>query len=217
MPPIAILTDSGAQFIHATFPGKDLVKVIPLIPTNLTGQDGYRLVAPSDQEIQLILKNASQSSTCVFAILTSGYLSALPNQILRLIKESSAVPKIVIIDSLSTGVGTGYLVEKTAELASIGKSSPEIEQNIRRCCTSVYTTIILPDLSTLVPIGLVDAAQSNAASILGIQSIFSMEEGLPTPLVKVRNRHTAFEYLVEFLDEFEKFNLAAFVHNADLA
>ncbi len=129
-------------------------------------------------------------------------------------KVSSAAPRLVVIDSLSIGLGTGFVVEKAAAMAAAGKSCTEIEQTIRECCTTLYTAVILPDLTSLVPIGLVDAAQANAASILGIQSIFSMEEGLPTPLVKVRSRRAAYEYLVEFIDEFEKFNLIAGIQDS---
>jgi fatty acid-binding protein DegV len=206
-----ILTDSASQFIHANFPGKDLVQIIPLNPTSAANQEGYRLVGPSDQEVQIILKTASQSADTVFVILTSGCLSALPDQIIRLMQDASAAPRIVLQDTLSIGIGTGYLVEKAAEMAQAEKQSSEIERTLRHYCTAIYTSVIMPDLSTLVPLGLVDPAQANAISILGIQSVFSMEEGLPTPLVKVRNRQSAYEYLVEFLDEFEKFHLVALV------
>jgi fatty acid-binding protein DegV len=209
MPPITILTDSAAQFIHPTYPGMELVKTIRLNPVATSSTESYRLAATSDQDVQIILQESSQNSGYVFAILSSGYLSALPNQILRLMKASSAAPRLVIIDSLSIGLGTGFLVEKAAGMAVNGIPHADIEQILRECCTTLYTAVILPDLSSLVPIGLVDAAQAKAASILGIQSIFSMEEGLPTPLVKVRTRRAAYEYLVEFIDEFEKFHLIA--------
>lgn len=217
MPSFCILTDSAAQFVNSSFPGKELVQVIPLIPSNSIEKEGYQLVGPPDKDVQIILKTASQNADYVFAILTSGNLSALPSQIIRLMKEASAGPRIMLLDSQSAGVGTGFLVEKTAEMAVAGKISAEIERTIRLFCTAIYTTIILPDLTTLIPIGLVDQAQTNAASILGIQSVFTLEEGLPTPLVKVRNRHSAYEYLGEFLDEFEKFHMVALIlePNAD--
>ena len=214
MPPICILTDTAAQFIHSTFLGKDLVQIIPLESIESNNAEGYRLSAPADKELQVILKAASQKSETVFAIISSGYLSTLPNQIFRLIKESPTAPRIVIIDSLSIGIGTGYLVEKTAEMAANGEGSSEIERKIRKLCSAIYTAVIMPELSLLVPLGLVDRAQANAAAILGIQSVFSMEEGLPTPMVKVRNRHNAYEYLLEFMDEFDKFHLVALVQES---
>lgn len=214
MRPITILTDSAVQFTHPTFPGFDLVNIIPLFPVEKENQESFRLSASSDQDIQIILKEASQNSGHVFAILSSGYLSALPNQILRLLRVSSAAPHIIIIDSQTIGIGTGYLVEKAAALAASGESSVEIETTIREACGTLYTTVIMPDIRPLVPIGLVDAAQANAVSILSIQSIFSLEEGLPTPLVKVRNRKAAYEYLVEFIDEFEKLHLIAGIQEA---
>jgi fatty acid-binding protein DegV len=213
MPSITILTDSAAQFVHPDFPGNDLVQVIPLFPIDISNPDGFLLSATTDQDVQIFLKEASQASDFIITILSSGCLSALPNQIYRLIKEASAAPRLVVIDSLTIGVGTGYLVEKAAGMASDGVSSSNIEQEIREKCTTIYTTVVLPELTSLVPIGLVDTAQSNAAAILGLQSIFSLEEGLPTPLCKVRTRHAAYEYLVEFIDEFEKFDLLAAVQD----
>lgn len=213
MPSIIILTDSAAQFIHANFPGDDLVQVIPLFPTDAAHSDGFRLAATSDQDVQVFLKEASKASDCVIAILSSGYLSALPGQIYRLIKEASAAPRLMVIDTLTIGIGTGYLAEKAAGMAVEGVSSSSIEQDIREKCATVYTSVVLPELSSLVPIGLVDAAQANAAAVLGLQSIFSLEEGLPTPLCKVRSRRAAYEYLVEFIDEFEKFHLLAAVQD----
>ncbi len=219
MRPFTILTDSAVQFVHTNFPGDDLVEVIPLTPVESDSRENYRLSAISDQDVQIILKETNQNSGHVFAILSSGCLSALPNQILRLVKASSAAPHIIIIDSLSIGIGTGYLVEKAAGMAAAGKSSAEIETTIREACGTLYTAIVMPDITPLVPIGLVDAAQANAVSILSIQSIFSLEEGLPTPLVKVRNRRAAYEYLIEFIDEFEKFHLIAGIqkNNADVS
>ena len=217
MPPITILTDSAAEFIHKSFPGDALVKVIPLSVADASSQADYRLVSASDLEIQILLQQECQNAGHVIAILTSGALSGLPNQILRLIKASSVSPLLVMIDTNSIGLGTGFLVEKAAQLAADGVVWSQIEQTIREDCSSLYTTAVLPDIHSLVPIGLVDEAQANAASILGILSIFSMEEGIPTPLGKVRSRRAAYEYMVEFIDEFEKFHLIAIVHegNAD--
>lgn len=217
MPPITILTDSAAEFVHKTYTGDDLVKVIPLSVCENPGEDEYRLQPASDHEIQVLLQKECQNAGHVIAILSSGSLSGLPNQILRLIKASSVSPTLVMIDTASIGLGTGFLVEKAARLAMDGMNWSLIEQTIREDCSMLYTTAILPDIHPLVPVGLVDQAQANAASILGIQSIFSMEEGLPTPLGKVRNRRSAYEYLVEFIDEFERFHLIAIVHegNAD--
>jgi len=217
MPPITILTDSAAEFIHKTFPGDDMVKVIPLTVCDNPGEDEYRLQPASDHDIQVLLQTECQHAGHVIAILSSGSLSGLPNQILRLIKASSVSPLLVMIDTASIGLGTGFLVEKAARMAVDGKSWSIIEQTIREDRSTLYTTVILPDIHPLVPVGLVDQAQANAASILGIQSIFSMEDGLPTPLGKVRSRRAAYEYLVEFIDEFERFNLIGIVHegNAD--
>lgn len=211
MPPITILTDSAAQFIHPTFPGKELVQIIPLTAVEKNDQSEYRLRSGSDREIQSLFLEASQVSRSVIAILSSGCLSALPGQVLRLFKDTSTVQRLIMIDSQNIGIGTGFLVEKAASMASIGMSSSEIEQEIREACSTIYSTIIMPDLRPLVPIGLVDAAQSNAVSILGIQSIFSLEDGLPTPLIKTRTMRAACEYMVEFIDEFERFHLLATV------
>lgn len=210
MPSISILTDSAAQFIHTSFPGNDLVEIIPL-NSSQDAEDSYVLSSPPDQIVHGILKNASENSATVFAILSSGGVSALPNQILRLMREASAAPRIIMIDTQSIGVGTGFIVEKAAEMAVSEKNSNDIERTIRQICPSIYVTSILPDLKPLVPLGLVDKSQAQAAEILGIQSIFSLEEGLPTPFTKVRNRHSAIEYLVEYLDEFEIFYLVGFI------
>jgi fatty acid-binding protein DegV len=215
MPSITILTDSAAQFTHSNFPGKDLIQVIPLVASEKSSQDDYRLAAFSDQEIQVLLQQAGQISGHVIAILSSGFLSALPNQILRLIKAASVPPRLVVIDSLSIGIGTGFLVEKAAGMAADDKTCSQIEQTIREDCTTLYSAIVMPDLHSLVPIGLVDAAQANAASVLGIQSMFSLEDGLPSPLGKVRTRRAAYEYLVEFIDEFERFHLIALMQDGN--
>ena len=215
MPSITILTDSAAEFIHKTFPGDDLVRVIPLSVCDNPGENEYRLQPASDHEIQVYLQKECQNAGHVIAILSSGSLSGLPGQILRLIKASSVSPTLVMIDTASIGLGTGFMVEKAARMAAEGKVWSHIEQTIREDCSMLYTTAILPDIHPLVPIGLVDEAQANAASILGILSIFSMEEGLPTPLGKVRSRRAAYEYLVEFIDEFERFHLIAITHEGN--
>ncbi|NMB53516.1 MAG: hypothetical protein GYA15_02340 [Leptolinea sp.] len=216
MPDTIIITDSAAQFVHPDFLGKELVRVFPLRMAGKKLDSGFYLSAKAEQDIQVFLKEASDDAGCLIAILSSGCLSALPNQILTLLKGSSAAPRIMVIDSMTVGVGTGFLVGKAAEMARQGLNSTLIEQTIRKDSSSVYTTIVLPDLTPMVPIGLVDAAQANAASILGLQSIFSLEEGLPTPLCKVRSRRAAYEYLIEFIDEFENFHLLAAIQDSDI-
>jgi hypothetical protein len=49
---------------------------------------------------------------------------------------------------------------KSGSMAVKGLTAAEIEQEIREACNTIYTTVILPDLNPLVPIGLVDAAQA---------------------------------------------------------
>jgi DegV family protein with EDD domain len=219
---ICIVTDNTAQFSRPTFPGQDLIRIIPFdISLNQQWYDGghdakISLLGPSAGEsLQPHLKSPEVEKISEFflslgahydeivAITSSSHLCDFYSVVQQAAHQVSGRIQVQIIDSLTTSVGLGMLVQNAASLASNNKSAAEVEALIRSQIPHVYSVFCIPSLSYLYYSGFLDRAQSQVGEYLGLFPIFTMEDGQLTPMEKVRNSRLAFDYFQEFLDEFD--------------
>jgi len=120
---------------------------------------------------------------------------------------------IQVVDSQTTSIGLGFLVETAAEAAAKGKSLGEIEHLIRSLTPHIYGVLCTPGPSYLFYNGFVDRGQATISEMLGLYPIFAIEEGNLSPLEKVRNHRHTVNYFQEFLDEFDDLIHIAFLQS----
>lgn len=222
MSSICILTDSSAQFAQMAFPGRNLVRVVPLdveingvlyeegkdikasaLPPAATESLNPRLLPPSQEKLRQLFINLGQSYDEVVAIFMSSQLSSVFECAKEAMEASSGGFSIQLIDSQSTSVGLGILVQTAAEAASKGTRAAEIERILRSLIPHIYMIFCTPGLSYLARAGFVDRAQAAVGEMLGLLPIFTLEEGKLSPLEKVRTHRNALDFFQEFLDEFD--------------
>lgn len=110
--------------------------------------------------------------------------------------------KIIVIDSLTTSIGLGLMVEAATIAISAGASIEEAAYVVRKHVPNVYGIFFLESMQYLQYGGWVGPAQSTLASMLGVKPIFALESGGFIPFEKVRTRTQALERLMEFATEF---------------
>lgn len=228
---ICIVTDSTVQFPQPSFPGRNFVRVIPLsveingkmleqeeikpgsLPPFANKRQNPHLVPPSPDffsRLFLELNTAYRDTLCIFL---SSELNACHANALAAIQAQRG-NATHIIDSQTTSIGLGILVQTAAEAASHGLPIPEIDKLVRSLIPKIYAVFSIPGLSYLHYNGFVDQAQAFVSEMLGLFTIFSLEEGRLSPIEKVRNHRHVIDFFQEFLDEFDCLHHIALLQSA---
>jgi DegV family protein with EDD domain len=109
---------------------------------------------------------------------------------------------IQVIDSLTTSIGLGLLVQIAAEAAAAGLQLHEIEHLVRLAIPRIYMLFCIPEMNYLAEAGYLSRSQAVVGEMMGLLPIFVLEEGHLTPMLKVRTQRHLLESFQEFIDEF---------------
>ncbi len=217
---VAILTDSSAQFTLADFPGKELVHVMSLriqwgegepLPGEprlgempQSAQNGFRprLVSPSPAEFRRAFLALRQRYHEVIVILQSGRLCAALSHAREAAALINGHASVHVLDSQTTSVGLGLLVQRAAAAAACGARATEIIRQLRGLIAQVYTVFFVQGLTYLEHAGHLDHGQAVIGEMLGVTPFLLLENGRLVPITKVRNMRHLVDTLYEFLSEF---------------
>lgn len=235
MKSVCILTDSSIQFPQPTFAGRNLVKIIPLtvdfsathpdkpkitraneFPPHADGFFPPRLVIPSEESLAqyLISPETNLPYDQILAIVTSSSICGLYDRLQSVAKAWLGKCTIQVIDSLTTSVGLGVIVQSAAEKFARGESFTEVEKAIRGLLPHIYSILCTPNLSYLYQSGIIDIAQAVVGEMLGFLPVYVLEEGKLSPLEKVKNQRQVIDLYQEFMDEFDHLQHIALLQSA---
>lgn len=209
---VCILTDSTAQYTRPNFPGHERVFVIPfdLQPATRPGEfsqphplSPQQVIPPSPQAFVDYYGRLSQEFDSILVLTISSMLNSTMEHALSASVQSGHHARVEVVDSQSTGVGLGLLVQAAAGLAATGAGLKEIEHQVRTSIPCIYTLFCVPELSHLAQAGFLERSQAHAGEMLGLLPIFVLEDGRLTPTQKVRTPRHLFESFQEFLGEFD--------------
>ncbi len=229
---ICILTDSSAQFPQLGFAGRNDVRVIPFdvelngkmyeegrdLRTNdlpvVASEDAHpRLIAPSPAKFESLYLSLNTHFQDILVVLTSASLSpAFANAHLAA-QAVQGRARVTVIDSQTTSIGLGLLVQTAAEAIAHGASAVDVERSVRSLIPRIYMMICAPGLSWMYHAGFVDQAQAFVGEMLGLMPIFTIEEGQITAVEKVRNTRSLVDFMQEFVCEFEELQHIAFIQS----
>lgn len=227
-----ILTDSSAQFTRHTFQGRNQIQVLPFhiqinginveddpffkvnqIPQSLSIGTSLDLIPPSVDEYVNAILELSQISTNILVISISSHLSKAWENLEQAIKITRGKVHLTAIDSQTTGVGLGFLVQMAAELAAHNLPPAEIEYQVRGRIPHIYSQFCLPNMTYLYRSGVMGYPQAIVGEMLSLLPIFSFEEGRMISVEKVRNSRHLLDNFQEFLDEFSELDYVAFMQS----
>ncbi len=220
---VCILTDSTAQFPTAWFTGHHLIDVIALhielndrlfadskgikardLPPSASPDLKPVIHPPSVEEFHQAFLRLSQRCDEIAVILLSSRLNPAVKNAMEAAEILQGSIPIHVIDSQTTAVGLGLLVQNAAELAANGVQGVELKRLISGFIPHIYTIFCLPGLTYLHHSGFLGPAQALVGEMLGVMPLFIMEEGQLIPIQKARSsRHlvdTLHEFVCEFLD-----------------
>lgn len=222
MSKVHIVTDSSAHFFDPEFPAKHQVTVVPLTihfgPTSY--QDGVDIdnerffrelsqgapiptaAAPTSRRFASVYEDICQQNGNVVSIHVSSRLSRTLHNARAGAEEVLGRCKIQIIDSLSTSIGLGLLVEAAARAAEAGATQDDIVRIVRGMIPRMYAVFFIETMEFLANAERIGKAQAVLGAMLGIKPFLTLEDGDLVPMEKVRTRQQAIEKLVEFVVEF---------------
>jgi DegV family protein with EDD domain len=232
MDSICILTDSSVQFPQPGFPGRNEVRVMPF-SVSLNGklyEEGHdlhtsdlppvasedlcpRLIPPAIEKFEEIYLNLNIHYRDIIVILTSASLNQAFHNAKQAAEALQGRARVSVIDSQTTSIGLGLLVQTAAEAIANGQTATEVERIVRSIIPHIYMTICIPGLSYIYQAGFIDQAQAFVGEMLGLMPIFTIEEGQISAVEKVRNLRSLVDFMQEFICEFEDLQHIAFIQS----
>jgi len=218
---VCILTDSTAQFTVSSFPGQELVRIIPFqikFENNLyphgkglrvnelpaSARDGKHpvLLPPTKNAFHNSYSTLIKKYPDIITILLSSRLSQTFSHAQQASIALMGQDSQPLIDSQTTGVGLGWLVQAAAEAAQSGASITSIKRQIHRLSTKIYTIFCIQNLTYLNKSGHLDSTQATVGEMLGMTPLFTFEKGKLTHIQKARNMRHLVDLLEEYISEF---------------
>jgi DegV family protein with EDD domain len=219
---ICIVTDNTALFPQKNFHGKQFVKTFQLdmningniynsgdikvsnLPPVASETLNPHVLAPTADQLRRFFLKVSRSYDEVIAIFLSSKLNECHSNAVEAIGSLGEKTRILLIDSQTTSVGLGYLVQKAAEEISKGASSTDLERLLCNLISRIYSIFCVSGLTYLHYNKYLDHGQAYLGEMLGLMPTFALEDGNLTPLEKMRNHRHIIDSYQEFLGEFEK-------------
>jgi DegV family protein with EDD domain len=218
---VHIVTDSAATIAPAV--AKKLnITIVPL--TVRIGEEDYQdgkeldheelllrmtrdrirpsIVGPTAEQIRRVYSRLILRTDQIISLHSSASLSLVHGEAQIAAREFMGRCDIVVMDSETTSLGLGILVEQAAQMARDAVPLPEIMRQIRGTIRRIYIVLITNTMDYLEHSKLISPAQAILGTMLGIKPFLSIEEGQIIPMEKVRSRERAIDKLAEFANEF---------------
>jgi len=232
---VQIITDSGAHFADPSVPERLGITVVPQIiqlgsqqfreGADLEAEEFFRRLPhfigmpaaqpPSVDEFRTLYATHTRRNEQILSIHTSARMSTTIGRARQAADEFLGRGKIVVLDSMSTSLGLGILVEAAAEAAARGEPLDELVRIVRGMVPHLYAVYFTESLDYLERAGRLSKSQSILGTMLGIKPFLTIEEGEIIPMEKVRTREKAIEKLVEFVSEFSYIERVAIMQSGE--
>ena len=227
---IRVVTDSTCDLPASTIEKYD-IKVVPLYINvgeeeyldgiDITREEFYTKLpdfhthpttaVPSPLKFKAIYDAlAEEGATEIISIHISEALSAMVN-VARAAAQETISAVIHVVDGGQLSLGTGFLVEKAAELAAKGTKFDEIMEALNSQIKRTHVFAALDTLEFLKRSGRMNRWVSNLGSLLQIKPILTMHDGLPGN-EKVRTKDKALKRIVQMLEVVGNIERVALVH-----
>ena len=218
---VCILTDSAVQFPNPVFEGRSMVSILPTkwesdpspserelkagdLAQSVKNSGSPLLQITSSQVFQENFQKLGTRCDGVIAILSSSYFDASYEKALEAAEFLQGSLPIKVVDSKTTSLGLGMLIQIAAQLAENGMPLADLELRVRSLLPRIYSFFCIPGLSYLQRRGYLNSAQSTVAEFLGMLPVFTLDDGELTHSEKARNKRHLVDIMQEFLAEFSE-------------
>lgn len=153
---------------------------------------------------------AGEGAFAILSIHISETLSATVNSARTAAAQFTRIP-VTVLDSSQLSLGTGFLVEKAAQMAQAGKKMEEIISALQNLMKRSYVFASLKTLEYLRRSGRMNFAIAKFGEILQIKPLLHMNMGKATAH-RTRTQKRATERLLAWLAEYAPYEKLAVLH-----
>ena len=180
--------------------------------TRLPSFPAYPFTAvPSTERFVAAYKTlADEGANEVLSIHISESLSAVAN-VARVAAQETTTTQVTVMDSGQLSLGTGFLVEKAAEMAAAGSTVAEIVPVLEDQIKRSFVFAALDTLEYLKRSGRMNKYLAGIAGLLKIKPIMTMNDGKPGS-ERIRTHEKALKRVVALLAAVGKLERVAMVH-----
>jgi DegV family protein with EDD domain len=146
----------------------------------------------------------------ILSIHISETLSATVNSARAAAERFTRIP-VTVLDSSQLSLGTGFLVEKAAQMAGLGKTMDEIISALQELMKRTYVFASLKTLEYLRRSGRMNFAIAKFGEILQIKPLLHMNQGKATAH-RTRTQKRATEKMLGWLAEYAPYEKLAVLH-----
>ncbi|HZT08558.1 MAG TPA: DegV family protein [Chloroflexota bacterium] len=125
--------------------------------------------------------------------------------------------RIHVIDSASTSVGLGWLVERAAELAATGLDADGIVRAVQESIPRVRLFLTLETLEYLQRGGRIGRAQAFVGALLNVKPVLQILDGTVVPVERVRTRAASLRRIADLAERAGAKERMAIVHGDSAA
>lgn len=159
---------------------------------------------------RLYRRLAEAGAQAILSIHLSESLSATVNEARIAAQQVTSLP-VTVLDSSQLSVGTGFLVEKAAQLAAAGHSLEEILSALQGQMQRSYVFASLKTLEYLRRSGRMHGAVAQIGEFFKIKPLLHMHQGKPL-IQRARTQKNATAQLLDWLEQYAPFERLAIVH-----
>jgi DegV family protein with EDD domain len=231
MSAVHIITDSCANFLH--LPPDPRVTVVPnrLVIGNRTLREGIdisheeavkliargknppRVIPPTEADYTRVYNQALHDHQGVVSIHASREIYASWYNARKASQPLAAHSPVAVIDSQAVCTAQGMLVENAVRLLDQETSFEALVRRVRSSIERIYAIYYTESTEYLFHSRILNPSHGILGAMLGIKPFLSLENGIITPIEKVRSRSQAVDRLVEFSIEFENIEQAVIIQS----
>jgi len=134
----------------------------------------------------------------ILTIVISSKLSATYESATRAKELRQGKSRLEIVDSLSVTSPLGLIAVSAAKAAKAGANMDEVMKVTRNSIRLIDVRMALETLEYLRKGGRIGAAQAFLGSMLKMNPVLTIKEGIVTGITRVRSRTKAIDYLCDF-------------------
>ena len=160
--------------------------------------------------LQAYERLAKEGAQAILSIHLSETLSATINSARTAAEQFTHIP-VTVLDSTQLSLGTGFLVEKAAQLAKLGRTVEEIISSLQSLMKRTYVFASLKTLEYLRRGGRMNFAIAHFGEFLQIKPLLHMNMGKASAH-RTRTNKRARQRLLDWLAEYAPYEKLAIVH-----
>jgi DegV family protein with EDD domain len=173
--------------------------------------------APSPGIFAEVFDNLATKYSQILAVFVSRKLSATYDAALQGIKLMKRKCQVEVVDSTLGIMGQGLLVMEAAKKAIAGASLNELINLISETIPRIHVRVTLDTLEYLARGGRIGKVQAFLGSMLKMNPIIGIKDGVAFPAARVRSRAKATEWLYEFASKFSSVKAFAVEYGTNVA